>query len=181
MPADDVPIAESKSALNKIRGITFAKRSNQFSVSQNRLIRSLEQQRKDLQDEITKLVMILEDRSLPMEDGELLEVNDQVNNLLSEKTSVEGQINKVSDGQINYGSKAGPSTLFRYFGRAKELNAKTEEEKAAKREAEKRRIFEVSEVKATTERTVVVQEHVANQARREFMTKKTRFDDSEDE
>ena len=176
MPVGDVPIAESKSAVNKIRGITFAKRNNQYSVTQNRQIKSLEQRRKELQDEIAKLIMILEDSSIPMEEAEVIDVNDQVNTLFSEKADAETQLYNISGGNVNYGSRAGSSTHFRYFGRAKELKSQEDNAAAAKREAEKRKTFEVSQLKET-DKVSLVHEQISKRFHTTSSSKKTRFDD----
>lgn len=179
MPSKDVAVAESKSAINKIRGQTFAKRSNQYSFTQSRQIKALEEQRKNTQDEITKLIMILDDSSIPMEDQEITDVNEQVNKLFSNKARIESQLFDVSQGQINYGSRAGPTTHFKYFGRAKELKAKTDGEAEKKRESEKRKTFHVQEIQET-DKASLVREHIGKRLDKDPANKKTRFDEDSD-
>jgi hypothetical protein len=77
---------------------------------------------------------------------------------------------------VNYGSRAGSSTHFRYFGRAKELKSQEDNAAAAKREAEKRKTFEVSQLKET-DKVLLVHEHVSKRLQMTSSSKKTRFDD----
>ena len=178
--SDNAPLAQSKSAVDKMRGITFAKREYQFTPGQYHSIKTLEQDRRDTQDEISKLTLILEDEKIELDDMEVMEVNDEINRLIEMKRQIEIELHSVSDGKISYGPFAGPSTLFKYFGRAKELKRKQDEEEARKTESEKRKVFEITDV-TETDKAEVVKEALAKHGKGPAKAKRTRFDDDDEE
>ena len=171
--SDRAPSAQPKSEIDRVRGITFGKREHEYTPSQYHAIKSLEQERKETQEEISKLTLIIEDATIEMSDDEIFEVNDQINRLLEKKREAEIEIRKVSEGKINYGSFAGPSTLFKYFGRAKDLKQKMDEAQ----KSEKRKVFEFTHVVGTDKAQLVRESLEEKPARTE--AKKTRFDDDD--
>ena len=85
---DKPAVAESKSAVDKLRGITFGKRNYTFTSGQYHTIKTLEEERQETQEEISKLVLIIEDPSIDLADDEILEINSEINRLYETKRQV---------------------------------------------------------------------------------------------
>lgn len=177
---DKAPLAQSKSAVDKVRGITFAKREYTFAPGQYHTIKTLEEDRRNTQDEISKLTLILEDETIQLDENEIMEINDEINRLIEMKRQIEIKLHSVSEGKISYGPFAGPSTLFKYFGRAKELKRKRDEEEANKAESERRKFFEISHI-IESDKAEAMKEAFAKQERGPSKAKRTRFDDDDDD
>jgi hypothetical protein len=175
---DNAPVAESKSAVDKLRGLTFAKREYTFSTSQYHSLKTLETERRETQDEISKLTLIIEDQAVDFADDEIMDINNEINRLLEMKRQIESQIHKVSEGKVSYGSLVGSAALFKYFGRAKEVKRKQDEEERATKE--KRKVFEVSEVRETSKEDIIRGKMNAP-VESTKATKKTRFDEDEED
>ena len=178
MPSDNATVAESKSAVDKLRGVTFAKRNYTFTPSQYHSLKTLENDRRETQDEISKLSIIIDDSTIELSDDEIIDINNEINRLLAMKRQIEGEIHRVSEGKVSYGTVMGTAALFKYFGRAKEVKRKQDEEELASKE--KRKLFEVKEVIETSKEDII-REKLKPSSEVTRTTKKTRFDDEEDD
>ena len=174
----DIPVAKSKSALDKIAAVAFSKRPREPDSEGENSLASLEESRKDLQEEISKLTIMISDETIHFEDDEIIEVNDKINDLLLDKTQLEKHILRVSHGQVNYINQKN-SRVKVYFGRAKDVH-----ERRAKAEADKRanKILSPDSVRESTTKEECVQETLrkSHVGQNHSKPKKTRFDDDED-
>ena len=175
----DIPIAQSKSAVDKIRCVTFAKKTFQFTPSQGYTIRTLEQERKETQEEISKLTLMISDDSIEKTDDETLEVNQEINRLMEIKADIEKEIYTQSEGKVSYGFKVGSATHFKYFGRAKAIKANLDKIEQEKKEGEKRKVFTITTV-TETDKADIVREKLAKSTVDPQKAKKTRFDSDSD-
>ena len=178
---DDVPVAESKSAIDRMRGSAYGgRRRTGFSGPEGFMIRNLETERKETQDEISKLTVMLSDADIPMDDAEIMGVNEEINRLLEIKSKIEMDLSQLTKGELRF-AVGGSASQFKYFGRAKDIRVKREEADRLRKEGEKRKVFEISHV-SETDKELIVQESIGNAgARTKANAKKTRFDsDSSD-
>ena len=178
MSRENTKVAQSKSAVDKLRSMTFSKRDYTYSPSQYHSLKSLENDRRETQEEISKLSVIIEDPSIELNDEEIMDVNDEINRLIEMKRRIENEIYSVSEGKVSYGTVTGPAAMFKFFGRAKDVKRK----QAAETEAglEKRKVFQIKEVSETNKEEIIkeklkVPEEISSKAKR------TRFDDVDDE
>lgn len=113
---NDIRIADPKSVLQHA---LRARVPGVFSSKNKEVIESLQKQRKDTQEEISKLILILEDHTFPLTDSEIIDTNTEVNQLMEFKSNIEKELAKESNGELNFVSVRHEKTL--YFGRAKLL------------------------------------------------------------
>lgn len=174
----DIPVAESKSEVNKMRGYAFAKRSSVYSRDEYRKIQSLQEDRVQAQTDISKLLEMLDDESIPMTEEELIKVNGEVNRLMQVKSDIEADLTKQSHGDLVF-PRGGVANAFTYYGRAKSIKEKLDEEDRERKESEKRKVFEISHV-VQTDKVECVKEAVEKvHAKISSAAKKTRFDESD--
>lgn len=178
--SENAVVAESKSAVGKLRGITYGKKNFSFTPSQYHTIKSMEQDRQETQTEISKLTLIIEDQSIELTDQEILEINEEINRLYETKRQIEVELLEVSDGKVNYGSINGAAALFKYFGRAKDVRRKQQEEEERESRESKRKVFDVTEISESNKEDIV-REVLSKPAVNAKPAKKTRFDEDADE
>jgi hypothetical protein len=111
---NDIRIADPKSVLQHVRRTRVP---GSLSSKNKEIIESLQKQRSDTQEEISKLILILEDNTFPLTDSEIMDANTEVNQLMEFKSNIEKELAKVSNGDLNFVSVRHEKTL--YFGRAK--------------------------------------------------------------
>jgi Isy1-like splicing family len=123
-----LPIATTRSHVEDVRKRLF-RRHEQHSVEQDihstagkpsDILITLEDQRKQILREISESIAILEDERVEMEDQEILSLNEQVNDLIRKKHSIELDIRKMTRGEKDYVT----FTDFMFYGRAKKLGEK---------------------------------------------------------
>ena len=176
----DIPVAKSKSALDHITAVAFSRRSGTRNKESSSALSKLEQDRKEMQEEISKLTMILCDQTISLTNDEILEINDEVNDLITSRQQIEKDILRSSHGQINY---IDPKSVRgkMYFGRAKNVH---EEQLVADAESKKKRSITPETIKETSSKEECVQEILRKSvvdSRVQSKTKKTRFDDDDEE
>lgn len=166
---EGVPVATAKSAVDRLRNSFRPTGAAFFGTPESK---ALELQRKELQEEISKLTLILEDEGISLSDDEIIEINDQINNHLAEKHSIELQLRSLSEGVLNY-IATGVSRAPKFFGRAKAVKAKRDAEEIEL----KKRVFEAPEIVGTE---TLIQATLSKPV--EVVVKKTkltRFDDDD--
>lgn len=139
MANDEKPVAESKSALNLIRGIVFGGGASKDF---------LEFERKRVQGEISKLIMIIEADNIDLNDEEIMDINEEINRLLAKKNEIE--INLRNSTGLDFVERFSKKT--RYFGKAKQIQEKRDSQTSVN---EKRRTFPVVEIKETPKEEIV--------------------------
>ncbi len=72
----EIPVARSKSALDKIAANAFSKRSRVPDDDGENSLTFLEESRKEIQDEISKLTMMISDETIHFDEDEIMEIND---------------------------------------------------------------------------------------------------------
>jgi hypothetical protein len=174
----EIPVARSKSALDKIAAIAFSKRSRAPDIDGDNSLVSLEESRKEIQDEISKLTMMISDESIHFNDDEIMEINDKINDLLVDKNQLEKQILRASHGLVNYITQKNTRVKL-YFGRAKEVYKQKSKAESDERAA---RIVSPESVRESSTKEECVQETLRKSHVRQNFSKpkRTRFDDDED-
>ena len=175
----DIPVAESKSEVNKMRGYAFAKRSSVYSQEEYRNIQLLQEDRAQAQSDISKLLKMIDDESIPITKEELMKVNGEVNRLMQVKSDIEADLTRQSHGDMVF-PRGGVANAFTYYGRAKSIKQKLDEEERERKESEKRKVFEISHV-VETEKVECVKEALEKVHAKISSTAKktTRFDESD--
>lgn len=120
---DDIQVSRSKTVLDTISRLGPRKTSvvtQKFtSKAEKESIELLQKQRTELQEEISKLILILSDEEIPLTNEEILETNMEINNLMGVKSQVENNLAKVSHGALGFHANIAP---FIFFGRAKKIH-----------------------------------------------------------
>ena len=175
----EAPVAKSKSALDKVAAIAFGRRPRYADHGGASSVSKLEEERKNLQEEISKLTMIISDESISLDDSEVMEINDELNSLLNDKLQLEKDILRMSQGQINYVlPKAHRDKV--YFGRAKTVHDKLIE---ADERAKRIRSVSPNAIKESKSKEECVNDTIlkSQESTSSSKPKKTRFDDDDDE
>jgi hypothetical protein len=174
----EAPVSKSKTVLDHVAAMAFRKRPRYTENAVPDSVTSLEDERQNLQEEISKLTMIISDESIALTDAEIIDINDEINALISDKHFIEKDILRLSRGQINYvNPKAAGHKV--YFGRAKDVqNRQIQEEEEAKR---LRRVSPES-IKEIQSKEECVQETILKSQTAPISSKpkRTRFDEDED-
>ncbi len=174
---EDIRVSQAKSVLDSISrygprksNVAAQKFTSRFEKDS---IESLKKRRNALQEEISKLILILSDDTIPLTSQEIMEANQEVNTLMESKTAVEKQLAKVSHGALDFPLNI--STTI-YFGRAKKV---FEEEQKIKSISTRPRVTGEA-ISGDPTKDVVVKilhsEEIANKK-----IKLTRFDDDDEE
>lgn len=132
----------SRTAIDRAIGMAFAKAAPKSG---------LEYDRRNLQEEISKLTMIISDEAIPLSTEEIMDINEQINTLMHDKFQVE--ISLRSESGVNLVHPISRRTL--YFGRAKQIQANIELEGIKSDLAEKRKIFQTTDVKVVPQEVIV--------------------------
>ena len=168
--SNEITVASGKSTVYQIKAATF--RGQGFQKTK------MDYERIKVQDEISKLTLIISDETIPLTEDEIMDINEQINVLLREKLHLEHEIRKETG--INL-VPTGSSRKDKFFGRAIEIQKKRELDEQQQINLAKRKTFQPQAIVVDSIEELLLSKtgpHAKSDPKTSRI-KKTRFDDSD--